>query len=72
MTNTETSTGRNQGLLGYQVQYREHKVPALKALLHLTELSIQAFNTSLSMNETKYYTPLHSIPRSLRGTKQKK
>lgn len=62
---------RNQDLLSYQVQRKEHTVPTLKALQHLTGLSVQTFNTSLSMNETWHYTPLHSVPRSLGGTNQK-
>lgn len=59
--NTETPTDKVQRTQG----------PALKALLHVTGLRVQTSNTSLSMNETKYHTPPHSVPRSLGGTTEK-
>lgn len=67
--NTKTPTGLGHKPGFAEVKHKEHKVPALKALRHVTGLSIQTFNTSLSMNETKYCTPPHSVLRSLRGTK---
>lgn len=69
-TGTPTRLGNKPGAAEPPGTAQRTPGSALKALLHLTGLSIQTFHTSLPMNETEYYTPLHSVPMSLRNQKK--